>query len=162
MKWYAIRTAPQRELRAERVLREAGFVTFCPTTQKAARSHSGLRRVWTAAMMPSYLFCAEVVPWALIRSAQRHGRRLMLGVLEADGMPSPIPDEALAVLRKIDGTSEDVRQIKPGDVVRIRIGRHDVREVTITAVDHGWLQVAMMMLGSWRRVYVERSQVEAA
>lgn len=69
MKWYAIRTAPQRELYAERALREAGHVTFCPTMRRSARRRDGRRHEWTAAMLPSYVFCAEVVPWLSIREA---------------------------------------------------------------------------------------------
>ncbi len=162
MIWYAIRTAPQRELYAERALREAGHVTFCPTMRRSARRRDGRRHEWTAAMLPSYVFCADVVPWLSIRSAAISGRRLMLGVLGPDGIPSPIPSESIEAIRKFDGAPQPVQTLQPGDEITIRLGRHDIRRVKVSAVDHGRIQVALLMLGAWRLVDVRQEQVEAA
>lgn len=162
MIWYAIRTAPQRELYAEKALREAGHVTFCPTMRRSARRRDGRRHEWTTAMLPSYVFCADVVPWLEIRSAAISGRRLMLGVLGPDGIPSPIPAESIEAIRKFDGAPQPVQTLQPGDEITIRLGRHDIRRVKVSAIDHGRIQVALLMLGAWRLVDVRQEQVEAA
>lgn len=42
-----------------------------------------------------------------------------------------------------------------GDVAKIRIGERDTREVVVKATTHGWIQVAMMMLGGARLIWLD-------
>lgn len=162
MIWYAIRCALQRELIAEEVLRASGYHTFCPRMKRSGLRRNGFRQSWDVAMMPGYLFCAHVVPWEEIRTANIRGERLMYRALGHDGTPSPIPDESVQAIRKFDGAKVYVRDLQVGDRVSVRTGAYDTRIVTVTAVDRDRIQVAMTMLGALRNVEVDKGQVEAA
>ncbi len=131
----------------------------------------------TLPMMPGYVFVYGYVPWRVIERAQAvgdrvrfhiakdgerpAGRRLMWGVL-GQGAPAPIDDDVIAAIARLDGAPQPAATYRPGDKVRIRIGRLDWREVTVTAVDHGRIQVAMLILGGSRLITLDEGQVEAA
>ncbi len=161
MTWYAIKTAPQLERRADEALREAGVETFLPMMQSVGRDRNSRRRLYSVPMIPGYVMIRGNIPWRIIGSAQRYGRRLMWGVL-GQGAPAPIDDDVIAAIARLDGAPQPAATYKPGDKVRIRIGRLDWREVTVSAVDHGRIQVAMLILGGSRLITLDEGQVEAA
>jgi len=162
MTWYALNTGRQLERRAFQVLRAEGFDPFLPIEVRVLRPdrRAGKRRSIRLPLIPGYVFAREI-PWRLFHTAQFNGRRLLLGVLGPDG-PEPIPDEQMAAIRSVDGTTTPLARIKPGDVLTIRLGYHDRRQVTVTDVMHGRLQVAMLMLGGYRLMTVDESKIEAA
>ncbi len=162
MTWYAIKTAPQLERHATAALQAAGVETFLPLCEVGTRpDRNGRRRVMSRPMMPGYVMIRGAIPWRLIGSAERYGRRIMWGVL-GQGAPAPIADDVIAAIAKLDGAPQPAATYQPGDKVRIRIGRLDWREVTVSAVDHGRIQVAMLILGGSRLITVDEGQVEAA
>lgn len=141
---------------------DAGYTAFCPTMQRVSVRRSGCRQSWAVASIPGYLFVAEVVPWDVIRSAEINGRRLMFSALGSGDIPSPIPDSSIEAIKKFDGCPVAPKELQVGDIVRVRFGPHDIRQLTVSAVDHDRIHVAMLILGGMKDVSVDRSRVEAA
>lgn len=170
MTWYAIRTASQLERHAAAALEAADCVVFLPMMQVTCRpDRNSRRRIIERPMMPGYVMVRDYVPWSTIANTRRYGSRVMLGVLSmaggghnSGGAPSPIDDEIISAIAKLDGAPQPAQSYRPGDRVRIRLGRLDTRDVVVSAVDHGRIQVAMLMLGGTRLLTVDEDKVEAA
>lgn len=140
--WTAVTTRPQREEKAEDVIRRHGVKTFRPVEIRVSRKRLAkgqtpkLRRV---GLCPRYVFagstCAE-----------------QLGIIMADDHAAPKPsiagllgiarDEALEPLRAIDGRETDqnapAKITKPvvGTLVSLRSGPFEGWNVLVTAL-HG-------------------------
>ena len=99
--WYAIRTAPRRELDVANRMRDRGVRAFVPIEIVKRRVGAGTRRRTVDVerpFFPGYLFVQtpmDVAEWLSLRR-----ERDVCGILSAglDGLPSPIPDRAMAHL----------------------------------------------------------------
>ena len=166
MTWYAIKTAPQLERRADEALRAEGIETFMPMIINSAhRDRNGRRRPYSTAMMPGYVLVKGCVPWRLIVSAKRYGKRLMWSVLMAAGTTTPrvISNAELAVLRKFDGAPQPAHKYKAGDVIKRRVGRLSTSvDVIVTEHDEGVIHGLYYLLGQANPITLDEGQVEAA
>jgi transcriptional antiterminator RfaH len=118
--WYVVHTKPRQEDRVVSWIRlRAALPTFCP--KLAILRRRGARRVTLVEpLFPSYLFvrmtldasCWDAVRWA-------PGVRRILG---AEDTPSPVPPEAVRLLRARCGEDGIVRhgpQWRRGETVRV-------------------------------------------
>ncbi len=82
VRWYAVRTQPNQEARAEHQLQRQGFATFLPRIGKSVRHARKLRQV-RAPLFPGYLFVQLDLTrdrWRAVNSTygvfdSDHGRR---------------------------------------------------------------------------------------
>ena len=86
--WFALRTAPGRELAAERLLREEGLETFLPI-----KHHQREKRLFARARLAGYLFVGANggnIPWPNVLRLSP-----IIGVVAFNGSPIPFPARAM-------------------------------------------------------------------
>jgi transcriptional antiterminator NusG len=121
MSWYVIQTKPTSESAVEQHLQNAEFETFLPRIRTMVRGRAGSR---IRPLFPSYIFAhMDLRDPNLYRMIKyTRGVRKILG----DGIiPTPVPDEMIAIIRgRMDGEGviEQRLTMDKGDEVRIRGG----------------------------------------
>jgi len=88
LRWFAVRTQPNREQRAQAQLQQQYFTTFLPLVEKSVRHARKLRTV-KAALFPGYLFIELDLTrdqWRCINST--YG---VSGMIMAGEQPMPVP-----------------------------------------------------------------------
>ena len=121
-RWYCVHTKPKCERSAACVLAELpGVVTFCPQIRFQRSTRRG--KVWfVEGLFPSYFF-ARFDASTLLR-AVRYSQNI-IRVVEFGGLPVPIPDESIALLKREMNHAElrEIRvDIKIGDSVEVTEG----------------------------------------
>ena len=122
VRWFAVRTQPAQEKRAEHQLQQQGFSTFLPLLQKSVRHARKLRQV-RAPLFPGYLFVALDLTrdrWRSINST--YG---VSGLIMAGEQPMPVPVgvvEGFIELSRADGLMDFTPDLKPGAAVRMVAG----------------------------------------
>jgi len=122
MAWYAVRTKPSQEDRVYSRLTEVGLEAFLPRI-RVRRKHRGVGAIRVEPLFPGYLFISiSLTPrvWDTVRWTR--GVRTIVG---CDGVPSPIPEETIALIKErlgADGVMQSNASYAPGDRVRIREG----------------------------------------
>jgi len=185
--WFVIRSNIKCEDKAERNLRDAGFLTYAPW-QKFERFNSR-KKVWIQHQMrlaPRYLFMAsdlstDDVPWYVVRACE--GVESVLGI---NGSPHRLSTAEVASLheimkaeadfafdetrdgklhrREIGKTKKETTRMKfpVGSKVRISDGPFTSFNGEVTNVNgRGHLLVMASMFGRMTPVELEVGQVEA-
>ena len=114
VRWYAVRTQPAQEKRAECQLQQQGYVTFLPLLKKSVRHARKLRQV-RAALFPGYLFVQLDLDrdrWRSVNST--YG---VSGLIMGADQPMPVPVgvvESFIDLTQADGLVDFTPELKPG------------------------------------------------
>jgi transcription elongation factor/antiterminator RfaH len=114
VRWYAVRTQPAQERRAEFQLRQQGYVTFLPLLKKSVRHARKLRQV-RAALFPGYLFVQLDLDrdrWRSVNST--YG---VSGLIMGGDQPMPVPVgvvESFINLTQADGLVDFTPNLKLG------------------------------------------------
>ena len=161
--WYAIRTAPRRELDAAKDLREElNIKAFVPIEIVKVRRGRGPNRVKLREIeqpfFPGYLFAQldmDVDAYYRLK-----GRRYVVAIVcGSDQKPSPVSDAAMAHLISHGPFREP--DPKPGDVVRLSTGPLAGLITRITKVDKGdRIKVLVKFMGTDRPIELKLSDVE--
>lgn len=123
IRWYVIQTKPTSEAAVQQHLKNADFETFLPRIRTMVRGQKrGVSRV--KSLFPSYLFAhLDLRDPNLYRMIKyTRGVRKILG---DRGLPVPIPDAMIAIIRERVDADDVIEQrlvMKKGDAVRIRTG----------------------------------------
>ena len=117
VRWYAVRTQPAQERRADYQLNQQGYSTFLPLLEKSVRHARKLRQV-RAPLFPGYLFVELDLTrdrWRSVNST--YG---VSGLIMGGDQPMPVPAgvvESFIVLTLADGLVDFTPDLKPGDQV---------------------------------------------
>jgi transcriptional antiterminator RfaH len=120
-KWYAIRTKPQEEDRAEINLRTWHVQTFAPKFKELRTSGYGDRYV-SKPLFSSYIFARFNADKQLHNINYTRG---VQNVVSFGGRPISIDDNVIVLLRAtvdVDGCIGKDKELEPGDRVRINSG----------------------------------------
>lgn len=121
-RWFAVRTQPNQENRAEHQLNQQGFASFVPRIQKSVRHARKLRQV-RAPLFPGYLFVQLDLTrdrWRSINSTYGVSNLIMAG-----DQPMPVPRgvvEQFITLTRSDGLMDFTPDLKAGDSVQVVSG----------------------------------------
>jgi transcriptional antiterminator RfaH len=122
VRWYAVSTKPRQEERAESNLTAWGVETFAPRV-KRRRGRAGGEPVYSInPLFPSYIFARFDAKSMLHKVGFTRG---VHGVVNFGGVPAPVDDELLAIMRTRvgeDGFIKICEELKPGDRVVIKAG----------------------------------------
>jgi transcriptional antiterminator RfaH len=120
--WYAVRTKPKEEDRANFNLRAFHVETFSPKIRQLRNSEFAGSRYTVKHLFPPYIFAYFDV------NSQLHNINYTRGVQKVvsfNGCPVPINDEVIDLIRgKVDDDGFVClhEELKPGDMVRINSG----------------------------------------
>jgi transcription antitermination factor NusG len=174
MEWFALMTAPQRELKAAEALRDYGYHVYVPTVQKRYRISRRGTRKQLVALFPRYIFARYWIPWDHMNEESQlcirdhDGNRMIIGPVTVCGRQEPIAD---AVIGKIAETAArldmDVDQpskpsLKVGDLGIMRSGPFEGKQGTIVAIEGQDAKVAMKIFNAVRVVRARVDKLEAA
>jgi transcription antitermination factor NusG len=170
MKWFALRTSPQREFAVEQILTNHGLKAFCPTETKWKRIGPRKKRTqFSYAMLSRYIFVRCADPWSDI--LRQPWSRNVQGVVSLNGVPAVIPESAVARLAKLSGTSIPTssvpvhRSFSPGETVRVARGAFQGRLVELESIKGRSGVVLAEMFGSKKKtmpVEIPLDDLEAA
>jgi transcriptional antiterminator RfaH len=122
VRWYAVSTKPRQEERAESNLNAWRVETFAPRV-KERRGRAGGEPAYTIKpLFPSYIFARFDANAMLHKIGFTRG---VHGVVSFGGIPVPVDDEVLAIMRTRVGDDGFVKigeKLKPGDHVMINAG----------------------------------------
>ena len=115
-KWYAVRTAPNREASVTRKLKREGLTTFYPRNRIRGIRRNGKVRWREVAHFPCYTFCqAEFHQLSIARKAD--GQVVMFA-----GKPTAIPEQVMQIL--MAGTdAEGLIKMTPHHHARCRFAK---------------------------------------
>ena len=153
VRWYAVRTQPSQEARAEHQLQRQGFVTFLPRIGKSVRHARKLRQV-RAPLFPGYLF----VQLDLMRDRWRavNSTYGVSGLVMGGELPMPVPAgivEGLAGLVRRDGLVDFTPDLKPGhDVLFVSGGLAGMVGRLAQCDSRGRVDVLLELMGQEIRV----------
>ena len=122
-RWYVIQTKPTAEEAVCQHLKNANFETFLPKIQVMVRG-SGKSVLRTRVLFPSYVFAHIDLNDANLYHMIKYTRGVRK-ILGDGGIPVPIPDEMIEVIKeRVDdnGVIEQGLVMKKGDEVRVRSG----------------------------------------
>lgn len=163
MTWYAIRTAPQRELTVHAMLSRKGYAVYLPVETRERRRAKGGRDEISVPMFSGYLFVRYPFSWPHLR-AERH----IIGIVSVtnDGIASPIDDAQIerlmhgaeAAIARVKASKP--RALKTGDLAKVANGPLVGKTVQITNIKGKRARVLLAMFG--REVDVGIEALEAA
>lgn len=123
LRWYVIRTKPQCEHVAARVLERAGFELFFPRV-RTPRPRAG--RTETP-LFPGYLFLHYDVDKQGWPSVRQHPG--ILGLVRFNGVVPPVPEDVVSGLaRRVQEINREGglwTRFRPGEMVRVVFGKID-------------------------------------
>ncbi len=161
--WFACRTRPRAEKKADQLLRRSGFETYLPVVEEDRRWSDRVKRVGLP-LFPGYVF----VHFALARIGEVLHLPLIATVARPNGYPTPVRAEELEAVRTmVDGANEaglvpePEDYLQPGDPVRVVDGPFVGMEGTLLEVN-GASRV-MVRIGALRQassVAIPRRMVE--
>ena len=163
MTWYAIRTAPQREIAVEAMLRRKGYDVFLPIEVKSKRMGKKKYVAVTYPMFTRYMFVGGGFSW-LHLMAERH----VTGVVGFDGSPAPISDTEIAKLRNMSGDIPHRHSVNPhralrtGELAEIQTGPFAGQVVKIEGLHGNKARIFMNLFGVRKLAEIELSKLEAA
>jgi transcriptional antiterminator RfaH len=161
--WYVIQTKPKKEAEASRRLGDLGLDCLLPKVLDY-RPANGRAVTIEKPLFPNYLFVK------LIPAQHYYKAKWTKGLVRFVGWgnrPAPIPDEAVAVIRsRMDegGRVRRVRNLRPGDEVRIRSGPFKdlfgIFDGTISP--RGRVRILLQLVGSQVSVNLPESLLKQA
>lgn len=165
MTWYAIRTAPQREIAVEAMLRRKGYEVFLPTETKIRRPSikSRKRLAVIYPMFTRYVFIGGGFSW-LHLLAERH----VTGVVGFDGAPAPISEAEILKLKNMSGDIPHRHSVNPhralrtGELAEIQSGPFAGQVVKIEGLLGNKARIFMNLFGVRKLADIELSKLEAA
>jgi len=164
--WYAIYTAPQRELTLAAMLRRQGYAVCLPVETKMRRPKPQARKrvIVTYPMFGRYLFVKAPIPW-LHLMAQRH----VSGVVGIDGVPSPIANAEIEKLRQMDGSAiphrtsvNPHRALRTGDLAEIQTGPFSGQVVKVAGLYGAKARIFVNLFGTVKEAEISVEDLEAA
>jgi transcriptional antiterminator RfaH len=121
--WYAVKTKPQQEFRAEQSLRASEFETFVPAIRERSALRTGKQAGYRLApLFPGYIFvrfAAERHVWSIRRTSGVHD------VVNFGNGPAQVDDDVIELLRsRVAGaeTRPHAPPLFPGQQVVIQEG----------------------------------------
>jgi transcription elongation factor/antiterminator RfaH len=161
--WYAVRTRPHREFRAQGQLAAQGFRTFLPRHRKSVRHARKLRTV-SAPFFPRYLFVALDLSRDRWRSV--NGTFGVMSLIMGQEGPSPVPRgvvENLIAACRAGGHIDLGAALVPGDRVRVLSGPFaDLIGELIRIDGAGRVRVLLRLLGGEVPVSIAREALVPA
>lgn len=169
MPWYVLTTSPQREFDAVDELTRKGIEAWAPrewVEQRPRRNcHHDAPMFKARPYLNRYVLARVTRPSDvsdILFAMSRTHRPTVTGYLGSYGMPIPVPDQALAALREIDGrhrtTSVQRKRLIEGQIVHIH-----GRPATITTVRGNRATASLEWFGAQREVTINAaSQLVAA
>jgi transcriptional antiterminator RfaH len=122
-RWYALNTKPQQEERAESNLRAWRVETFVPRIKERRRGRvAGEATYSVKTLFPRYIFARFDAGAMLHKVSFTRG---VQSVVHFGGVPVPVDDEVLAIIRAragADGFIKIGEELKAGDRVLIKDG----------------------------------------
>ncbi len=167
--WFAIRTAPQRELAVEAMLRRKGYKVFLPVERKikTGRAMRGKRMAVVHRVYPMftrYLFIGGEFSW-LHLMAENH----VTGVVGFDGCPAPIANAEIERVRAMSGSniphrfSENPhRAIRTGELAEISFGPFAGQIVKVEGLHGRKAKIFLNLFGARKSVEIDVANLEAA
>lgn len=153
VRWFAVRTQPAQERRAEYQLRQQGFSTFLPLLERSVRHARKLRQVRTP-VFPGYMFVELDLGrdrWRCVNST--YG---VCGLVMGGDQPMPVPVgvvESLVELTGANGLVDFTPNLKPGAQVMLVAGGLAGMVGRLTRCDaQGRVEVLLQILGQEVRV----------
>lgn len=167
MSWFVLTTPPQMELKAADAIRAHGAEVVCPIEHKYMRRNN-IAVARAVAMLPRYLLVEPPQALDLYRYSaltDRAGKRLIVGALGMNGMPSPVPAISVSYMRGLETDRPIVqpqRGLRAGDRVIINDGPYAGCVVTVARVYRGKVDVLINLFGSLREVPIDPAKLERA
>lgn len=182
MIWHILTTAPQRELVAQKALRDLGLSTMIPVEYRwhdarkaghASKKGKTEKEVRAHPLWPRYVFvgCDRfITPWREIYDLNHAGRPLVTGALYRNGMPYALSHfetqhiGLLSDVKKPEVPPDAARRLYPGDKVRIIDGPFNGRLATVhrSAKNGESYRVMVPLLATLVEATVPVTMVEAA
>ena len=161
--WYAIRSAPRREMDVAAYFRDQGMRAFVPVELVTIRAGRGPKRLKLKEIerpfFPSYLFAQvhmDVATWHTIRS---HDYVSAIVSGNVDNRPTPVPDAAMAHLIAAGPFREPGPKV--GEMVKLSTGLFAGLITKITSVDKSdRIKVLIKFMGTDRPIDFNLSEVE--
>jgi transcriptional antiterminator RfaH len=122
VRWYALSTKPRQEERAESNLNAWRIETFAPRVKERRARAGGEAAYAIKPLFPSYIFARFDANAMLHKIGFTRG---VQSVVSFGGVPVPVDDEVLAIMRTRvgeDGFIKIGEKLKPGDRVMIKAG----------------------------------------
>lgn len=182
MIWHILTTAPQRELVAQKALRDLGLSTMIPVEYRwhdarkaghAAKKGKTEKEVRAHPLWPRYVFVGcewFQFPWREVYALNHVGRPLITGALYRNGMPYALSHTENLHIRRL--TDIEAPAVPPsagprlaiGDKVRIVDGLFNgqLHRVTKVSKNGESIKVMVSLFGTLTEASVPVSMVEAA
>ncbi|MCA1557786.1 MAG: hypothetical protein LC731_04505 [Acidobacteria bacterium] len=164
-RWYAIRTKPRQEARADSNLRAWGIETFTPKIRETRHnSFTGKPAYIAKPLFPSYIFARLMAGYMLHKICFTRG---VQSVISFGGIPCPIEDELLAFIRAREGRDGFVRineGLRPGDRVTINSGYlKDFAGIFEGEIkEHERVKILLLAISYQARIIIQRDYVSKA
>lgn len=165
MTWYAIRTAPQRELAVEAMLRRKGYTVHLPTETKTRRAggFKGKRKVVTYPKFTRYIFIKA--PFSFLHlMAENH----VSSVVGFDGSPAPITDEKFEAVLSMPSNVPHKHSVNPhralrtGEMAEITSGPFQGQVVKVQGIYGAKARIFLSLFGNGKEVEILLDKLEAA
>lgn len=164
MKWYVAVVPAQKEFAARDRLKDLGYQVMVPVEYKWRRRsrHTRTRIEVPVPLMPRYVFLGTDRPlylWHLRRCP------LIQAVLGSDGVPRPLPPEAVKALQGLDRVATTInphRSFRVGDDVQIVSGPLRGRIARLRRIMAKRARVMIEVFASMREIEVPVEILEAA
>lgn len=131
--WFAVRTRPRAEKKAESALKQSGFTVYLPL-QKNLKQWSDRKKWVQEPLIRSYIF----VYIAPEEEYQVTCAENVSTIIKFNGQPAPIPDEQINMLRSLTSARKKIEvtneTFKKGEKVEITSGK--LSGFTGELVDH--------------------------
>lgn len=166
MTFYAIRTAPQREITVEAMLRRKGYDAFCPCEVMMRRTRHKRKTLVPVSypMLTRYVFVR--FPFSFLHlMAERH----VTGVVGFDGAPAPIADSEIERLRNMSADAVPYRHsvnphraLRVGELAEIQSGAFQGQIVKVEGLHGAKAKIMMNLFGTRKLVEIATENLEAA
>jgi transcriptional antiterminator RfaH len=162
VRWYAINTKSRQEERAESNLNAWQVETFVPRIKERRRGLVGGEPAYAIkTLFPRYIFARFDANRLLHKVSFTRG---VQSVVHFGGMPVPVDDEVLAIMRTRTGADGFIRigeELKPGDRVMIKAGAFEnfigVFERSLAEADR--VRILLMTISYQSHVTIDRTLV---
>ncbi len=162
-RWFAVRTLPNQERRAQAQLQQQLFTTFLPLVEKSVR-HARKMRTVKAALFPGYLFVALDLSrdqWRCINST--YG---VSGLIMAGAQPMPVPKgvvETFIALSSHHGLMDLTADLMIGSAVQVVSGPLSGMLGRLASCDNkGRVELLLDIMGQQVRVHSQANALMPA
>lgn len=162
VRWYAINTKPRQEERAESNLNAWRVETFVPRIKERRRGFVAGGPTYTIkTLFPRYIFARFDANTLLHKVSFTRG---VQSVVNFGGMPVPVDDEVLAIIRMRTGADGFIKigeELKRGDRVMIKAGAFEnfigVFEQTLGEADR--VKILLTTISYQSHITIDRTLV---